>query len=162
MRAFRDSEVDVLVSTAVVEVGIDVPNATVILIEGADRFGLSQLHQFRGRVRRSGEQAYCFLLSDNSSPDALERLQIMETVNDGFQLAEEDLRLRGPGEYFGTRQSGLPDLRAARLTDVQLIEETRAEATRLLEEDPELRRPEHQALRERLDALWSRVSGDVS
>jgi len=162
MRAFRDGELDVLVSTAVVEVGIDVPNATVMLVEGADRFGLAQLHQFRGRVRRSTEQAYCLLLSENPSPEVQERLRIMETVHDGFTLAEEDLRIRGPGEYFGTRQSGLPDLRVAKLTDVALIERARTEATRLLEEDPELRRPEHAALRSRVEELWGRVSGEVS
>jgi ATP-dependent DNA helicase RecG len=162
MREFRDGELDVLVSTAVVEVGVDVPNATVILIEGAERFGLAQLHQFRGRVRRSSEQAYCFLLSDNDSQEAMERLQIMETVNDGFKLAEHDLRLRGPGEYFGTRQSGLPDLKAARLTDVDLIELTRGEATRLLAEDPELARPEYAPLKLEVDRRWSGVSGEVS
>jgi ATP-dependent DNA helicase RecG len=146
----------------VVEVGIDVPNATVMLIEGADRFGLAQLHQFRGRVRRSSEQAYCFLLSDNPSPEAQERLQIMETVNDGFQLAEEDLRLRGPGEYFGTRQSGMPDLRVAKLTDVDLIAESREEAIRLLEQDRELKKPEHALLRENLKRVWDRVTAEVS
>lgn len=162
MRIFRDHELDVLVSTAVVEVGVDVPNATVILIEGADRFGLAQLHQFRGRVRRSSEQAYCFLLSENTSSDAMERLQIMETTNDGFRLAEEDLRLRGPGEYFGTRQSGMPDLKVARLTDVELIEEARSEASRLLDEDPDLGRPEHDALRRAMERLWGRISAEVS
>jgi ATP-dependent DNA helicase RecG len=162
MRRFRDREIDILVSTAVVEVGIDVPNATVMLIEGADRFGLAQLHQFRGRVRRSSEQAYCFLISDNPSPEAQERLQIMETVNDGFQLAEEDLRLRGPGEYFGTRQSGMPDLRVARLTDVDLIAESREEAIRLLEQDRELEKPDHAVLRENLKRVWDRVTAEVS
>jgi ATP-dependent DNA helicase RecG len=162
MRAFRDHELDVLVSTAVVEVGVDVSNATVILIEGADRFGLAQLHQFRGRVRRSSEQAYCFLLSENVSSDAVERLQIMETTNDGFKLAEEDLRLRGPGEYFGTRQSGMPDLKVAQLTDVELIEEARSEASRLLDEDPDLRRPEHDTLRRAMERLWGRISAEVS
>lgn len=162
MRAFRDHELDVLVSTAVVEVGVDVPNATVIVIEGADRFGLAQLHQFRGRVRRSSEQAYCFLLSESMSSEAVERLQIMETTNDGFKLAEEDLRLRGPGEYFGTRQSGMPDLKAARLTDVGLIEEARAEATRILDDDPGLRWPEHEALRGAMERLWGRISAEAS
>ncbi len=162
MRAFRDGDLDILVSTAVVEVGIDVPNATVILVEGADRFGLAQLHQFRGRVRRSAEQSYCFLLSDSVSSEALERLQIMETVNDGFKLAEEDLRLRGPGEYFGTRQSGLPDLRAAKLTEVDLIEAARREAITLLDEDPQLERPEHAGLRERVEKLWGRITAEVS
>ncbi|MBI2912318.1 MAG: ATP-dependent DNA helicase RecG, partial [Chloroflexi bacterium] len=162
MRAFRDGELDVLVSTAVVEVGIDVPNATAMLVEGADRFGLAQLHQFRGRVRRSSEQAYCLLLSENPSPDVQERLRIMETVHDGFKLAEEDLRLRGPGEYFGTRQSGMPDLKVAKLTDVALIEKARAEATRLLADDPELAKPEHAGLRARVAELWGRISAEVS
>jgi ATP-dependent DNA helicase RecG len=162
MRAFRDDELDVLVSTAVVEVGVDVANATVILIEGADRFGLAQLHQFRGRVRRSSEQAYCFLLSDSDLPEAMERLQILETTSDGFKLAEHDLRLRGPGEYFGTKQSGLPDLKAARLTDVDLIEKSRTEATRILEDDPDLDGPEYARLRTEVDRRWSGVSGEVS
>jgi ATP-dependent DNA helicase RecG len=162
MLAFRDHKLDVLVSTAVVEVGVDVPNATVILIEGADRFGLAQLHQFRGRVRRSSDQAYCFLLSDNTSSDAMERLQIMETTSDGFRLAEEDLRLRGPGEYFGTRQSGVPDLKVAQLTDVELIEEARAEASALLDADPELQRPENEPLRLAMERVWGRISAEVS
>ncbi|HXG36318.1 MAG TPA: ATP-dependent DNA helicase RecG [Dehalococcoidia bacterium] len=162
MRDFRDSQLDILVSTAVVEVGVDVPNATVILIEGAERFGLAQLHQFRGRVRRSERQSYCLLLSENPSEEVQERLRIMETVNDGFQLAEEDLRLRGPGEYFGVRQSGLPDLRVASLTDIALIEETREAATRLLQQDPDLSRPEHRTLRERLSRLWENLSAEAS
>jgi len=162
MRAFRDGGLDVLVSTAVVEVGIDVPNATVMLVEGADRFGLAQLHQFRGRVRRSSEQAYCLLLSENPSEEAQERLRILEATHDGFKLAEEDLRLRGPGEYFGTRQSGLPDLKVARLTDVALIEQARVEATRMLEDDPELRRPEHRALAVRVRELWGRITAEAS
>ena len=162
MRAFRDGGLDVLVSTAVVEVGIDVPNATVMLVEGADRFGLAQLHQFRGRVRRSSVQAYCLLLSENPSEEAQERLRILETTHDGFKLAEEDLRIRGPGEYFGTRQSGLPDLKVARLTDVALIEQARAEAIRLLDGDPELSRPEHRTLAARMDELWGRITAEVS
>jgi ATP-dependent DNA helicase RecG len=141
MRAFRDGRLDILVSTAVVEVGIDVANATVMLVEGADRFGLSQLHQFRGRVGRGEHQSYCILLSENQSEEVQERLRLMESIYDGFRLAEEDLRLRGPGEYFGTRQTGLPDLKVARLSDVDLLEQARAEAARLLEADPELARP---------------------
>jgi len=162
MRAFRDHELDVLVSTAVVEVGVDVPNATVIMIEGADRFGLAQLHQFRGRVRRSSDQGYCFLISDNVTEDAMERLRIMETTSDGFELAEKDLELRGPGEYFGTRQSGVPDLKVARLTDIHLIEEARSAASSLLDADPDLERPEHSALRKAVEQLWGRVSAEVS
>jgi len=162
MRAFRDGEIDILVTTAVVEVGVDVPNATVILIEGADRFGLAQLHQFRGRVRRSERQAFCLLLSENPSEEAQERLRILETTYDGFKLAEEDLRLRGPGEYFGVRQSGLPDLRVASLTDVELIELARKEATRVLEADPELRQPQHAALARRMAQWWGRITAEVS
>ena len=162
MREFRDGGLHMLVSTAVVEVGIDVRNATVMLVEGADRFGLAQLHQFRGRVRRSSQQAYCLLLSENPSEEAQERLRIMETTHDGFKLAEEDLRIRGPGEYFGTRQSGLPDLKVARLTDVVFIEQARAEAIRLLEADPELEQPQNRALAARMEELWGSITAEVS
>jgi ATP-dependent DNA helicase RecG len=162
MRRFRDGELDILVSTAVVEVGVDVPNATVMLIEGADRFGLSQLHQFRGRVRRSTMQAHCLLLSDDPSEEGQKRLEIMERTSDGFELAEQDLRLRGPGEYFGTRQSGLPDLRVAKLTDVGLIEEARREAIRLVDEDPRLSAPELRPLEQAVRKLWEGVAADIS
>jgi len=162
MRAFRDGRLDILVSTAVVEVGIDVPNATVILIESADRFGLTQLHQFRGRVRRSELPSTCLLLFEEPSEEGEERLRIMESTSDGFKLAEEDLRLRGPGEYFGTRQSGLPDLRVAKLTDVALIELAKTEATRILDADPDLQRAEHAALRAQVTRLWDRLSAEVS
>jgi ATP-dependent DNA helicase RecG len=162
MRAFRDGQLDILVSTAVVEVGIDVANATVMLVEGADRFGLSQLHQFRGRVGRGEHQSYCILLSENPSEEVQERLSLMENIYDGFRLAEEDLRLRGPGEYFGTRQTGLPDLKVARLSDVDLLEQARAEAGRLLESDPELSHPEHVALARQVSDLWGRLTAEVS
>ena len=146
MQRFRDGAIDILVATSVIEVGIDVPNATVMVIEGADRFGLSQLHQFRGRVGRGSVESYCLLLADSPSAESRERLAILEKTSDGFRLAEEDLRLRGPGEFFGTRQSGLPDLRVARLTDTALLEEARAEATRLTDQDPDLIQPSHAAL----------------
>jgi ATP-dependent DNA helicase RecG len=162
MRSFRDGEMDILVSTAVVEVGIDVPNATVMLVEGADRFGLSQLHQFRGRVRRSSEQAYCLLLADNPSEEGQERLRIMETTSDGFKLAEEDLRIRGPGEYFGTRQSGMPDLKLAKLTDVALIEKTREAAGEVLDDDPDLDSRENAGLRQGVERIWGRITAEVS
>ena len=154
MVAFRDGFVDVLVSTAVVEVGIDVPNATVMLIEGADRFGLSQLHQFRGRVGRGEHQSYCLLLSDSAGAEANPRLQAVVRNQDGFALAEEDLKLRGPGEFFGTRQSGLPDLRVARLSDVAILEEARRQAQRLDARDPGLAQPEHALLKASVDAFW--------
>ncbi|HXK33961.1 MAG TPA: ATP-dependent DNA helicase RecG, partial [Dehalococcoidia bacterium] len=157
MRQFRDHEADILVSTAVIEVGIDVPNATVMMIEGADRFGLAQLHQFRGRVGRGSEQSYCLLLSDEPTEEARRRLELMEETSDGFRLAEADMDMRGPGQFFGTKQSGLPGLRVARLTDVKLVEATRVEAVRMLEEDPGLTRPEHHILNERVRAIMDQV-----
>ncbi len=154
MHRFRAGELDILVSTPVVEVGIDVPNATVMLIESADRFGLSQLHQFRGRVGRGQEQSYCMLLAENPSEVGRERLDIIENVQDGFILAEEDLRLRGPGEFFGTRQSGLPDLRMAKLSDIALLELARNEAIKLFQIDPGLGMPEHRPLAQELARVW--------
>ncbi len=154
MRRFRDGLLDILVSTPVVEVGIDVPNATVMLVEGADRFGLSQLHQFRGRVGRGREQSYCLLLAENPSPEGEERLSLMEKVNNGFVLAEEDLKMRGPGEFFGTKQSGLPDLRMARLSDVALLEMARGEAVNLFGRDPRLESLEHRLLVQELARVW--------
>ena len=147
MRAFAAGETDILVSTAVVEVGIDIPNATVMVIEGADRFGLAQLHQFRGRVGRGEHASYCYLLSDDPSEDAQERLSVMERTTDGFALAQADLELRGPGDLYGTAQSGLPTLRVASLLDAPLIDATRREAELLLADDPKLSKVEHQALR---------------
>ena len=162
MRQFRDGEVDILVSTAVVEVGIDVANATVILIEGADRFGLAQLHQFRGRVGRGQHKSYCLLLSDSPSEVAKERLSALENIHDGFQLAEADLELRGPGDFFGTRQSGLPNLRMAQLSDRELLETARREASRMMDEDPELTAPEHAPLAAQVARFLDLVSAESS
>lgn len=156
MRGFRAGDLDVLVSTSVIEVGIDVPNASIMLVEGADRFGLSQLHQFRGRVGRGEHQSYCLLLSESPSMEARERLRIIEQTDDGFTLAEEDLRLRGPGDFFGTRQSGLPDLRMARLSDVALLELAREEALRLFSQDSKLEQPEHHLLAQEMSRVWQR------
>jgi ATP-dependent DNA helicase RecG len=154
MRRFRDGELDILVATSVIEVGIDVPNATVMVIEDADRFGLSQLHQFRGRVGRGKYQSYCYVLSADASMQAQERLEVFQSTDDGFHLAEADLRLRGPGEFFGVRQSGVPELRIADLNDTRLVELTRTLASKLWESDPYLRKPEHAALRERMHLFW--------
>ncbi len=156
MESFHKRELDILVSTPVVEVGIDVPNATVMMIEGADRFGLSQLHQLRGRIGRGEHESYCILLTDSPSGEAAERLAIIEKTNDGFVIAEEDLRLRGPGEFFGTRQSGFPDLKMATLSDTKLLELARTEAGRLLQSDPSLNQPEHALLSQEVARFWSR------
>lgn len=139
MEAFRVKQIDVLVATPVIEVGIDIPNATVMLIEGADRFGLSQLHQLRGRVGRGEEQSYCLLLAETPSEDAQKRLGVLVKTNDGFEIAEADLRLRGPGDFFGTRQSGLPTLRMARLDDRDILRKTREEAGALIKVDATLK-----------------------
>ncbi|GAB4498632.1 MAG: ATP-dependent DNA helicase RecG [Anaerolineales bacterium] len=163
MASFRDGAFDVLVATTVVEVGVDVPNATVMLIEGANRFGLAQLHQLRGRVGRGEHQSFCLLIPEK--PDAVEneRLKAMAETNDGFVLAERDLAQRGPGHFLGTRQSGFGDLRFANLTDVHLIEKARRHAQAVFAQDPDLSAPEFALLREHLDRFWQRTpGGDVS
>ncbi len=161
MRAFRDQQFDILVATAVVEVGIDVPNATTIMIDGAERFGLAQLHQFRGRVGRGQHQSYCILVSDQENEITTQRLEAMEQTHDGFELAETDLRLRGPGEFFGTRQSGTPDLKVARLADTRLLQQARTEAHAILDDDPHLERPEHMLLRKKVDSFWAKAEGNT-
>jgi len=162
MQGFHECKLNILVSTPVVEVGIDVPNATVMMVESADRFGLAQLHQFRGRVGRGPAQSYCILLAEHPSDVGQERLKIIETVYDGFKLAEEDLKLRGPGEFFGTRQSGLPDLKMAKLSDVGILEIARAEAEKLFEHDPHLKQAEHALLVKELARVWTNEVGEWS
>jgi ATP-dependent DNA helicase RecG len=156
MRAFAAGEVDVLVSTTVIEVGIDVPNATVMVVEHAERFGLSQLHQLRGRVGRGAAASYCYLIAGAArSFESTERLGVMERSSDGFVIAEKDLELRGPGEFLGTRQSGVPELAVANLTrDGVLLGIAQREARAILERDPGLRRPEHQGLVQALEERW--------
>jgi ATP-dependent DNA helicase RecG len=164
MSRFRTGELQVLVSTSVVEVGVDVPNATVMLIEGANRFGLAQLHQFRGRVGRGEHASVCLLVPDNlgngAPPDA--RLQAMEQSQDGFFLAEKDLELRGPGDFLGTRQSGYAGLRMARLSDVLTIEKARRAARQIFERDADLQAPEHQMLAVLFEQFWAPGAGDKS
>ena len=162
MRAFANNEIQILVSTSVVEVGIDVPNATLIMIEGAERFGLAQLHQFRGRVGRGEHKSFCLLQTDLSASDITERLKAVEASTDGFVLAEKDLQLRGPGQFFGTRQSGLPDMHMTNVTDARLIDLARREADKLLAKDPELSAEEHQLLAQRLKEFWASGAGDLS
>jgi ATP-dependent DNA helicase RecG len=151
MAAFRDGTIDVLVSTTVIEVGIDVPNATVILIDGADRFGLSQLHQLRGRVGRGAFASHCILLSDAPTPGAEARLKAMTETASGFEIAELDLKLRGPGEFFGTRQHGLPEFKLADVTsEMELLLQAKEDASVILDEDPKLGKQMHADLRAKL------------
>src|SRR3990172_2307358 len=163
MLKFRDQKYNILVSTTVVEVGVDVPNATVMLIEGADRFGLAQLHQLRGRVGRGSDQSYCLLIPTREDATENERLQAMAESNDGFLLAEKDLQLRGPGEFLGTRQSGYASgLRMASITDVKLIEKARIQAQQLFQQDADLSKSENALLAEAFGRFWGEGTGDVS
>ena len=153
MNRFRAREFDLLVSTTVIEVGVDVPNATIIIIENAERFGLSQLHQLRGRVGRGADQSYCLMVAGDHSKKTKERLKIIESTTDGFKIAEADLRLRGPGEIRGTRQSGMPDLRLGDIAnDVEIIEKARNLAKQILAVDPKLELPQTVGLRVELKA----------
>ena len=155
MRDFKAGTMHILVSTTVIEVGVDVPNATLMLIVHAERFGLSQLHQLRGRVGRGAARSHCLLMNYGGSVDARKRLDIMAKTNDGFRIAEEDLTIRGPGEFFGTKQSGLPDLKAANLLrDYKLLEIARKEAFALIGSDPSL--TGHSPLRKALESFWGK------
>ena len=155
MAAFAAGESDILVSTTVVEVGVDVPNATCMVVENADRFGLSQLHQLRGRVGRGKEKSYCILLSDSRNEETRARLKVMTQTNDGFVISQEDLRLRGPGDFFGQRQHGLPAMKIADLScDMRLLDEAQTAARQLMAQDPELTDPTHRALRDRIRQLF--------
>ena len=154
MASMVAGETDILVATTVIEVGVDVPNAALIVVENAERFGLSQLHQLRGRVGRGQHKSWCILVSDNDGEENRARLNIMTKTNDGFKISEEDLRLRGPGDFFGSRQHGLPEMHVADLgADVNVLQKAQQEATLLLASDPALTAPEHQALRESVDRL---------
>jgi ATP-dependent DNA helicase RecG len=158
MRSFKDKQIDILVATTVIEVGIDVPNASIMLLEHAERFGLSQLHQLRGRVGRGERKSRCLLLAQYTrSDDAWRRLKIMEQTNDGFRIAEEDLAIRGPGEFLGTRQSGIPDFRIANIMrDAKVLSEARKDAFSLIEKDPELEKSDHRTLRKVLIKKWGK------
>ena len=156
MAAFVAGEIDVLVATTVIEVGVDVPNAALMIIENAERFGLSQLHQLRGRVGRGQHKSYCVMVSDNDSEEVRARLKIMTRTNDGFKISEEDLRLRGPGDFFGSRQHGLPEMHVADLgADVNMLQNAQQEAVRLLADDPQLESADNSALKARIDRIFT-------
>ena len=155
MAAFSAGETDILVATTVIEVGVDVPNATLMVIENADRFGLSQLHQLRGRVGRGKSKSYCVLLSANRSSETRQRLKALCATNDGFKIAEKDLELRGPGDFFGSRQHGLPQLQVADLAgDTRVLAEAKEAAEALLADDPELEKPENQPVLNHIRTLF--------
>ncbi len=163
MAAFARGEADVLVATTVIEVGVDVPNATLMVIEDADRFGLSQLHQLRGRVGRGGSKSYCILTSHNRNEETLKRLKALCETNDGFRIAEEDLALRGPGDFFGSRQSGLPVFRVANLNmDLQTLKDAQQASARWIDREGTAHSPEGEALRRRIGELFDRAQGTMN
>ena len=161
MRDFQENRIQLLISTTVVEVGVDVPNAVVMVVENAERFGLSQLHQLRGRVGRGQQPSTCILVSDAQNEEARRRLKVMCDTSDGFRIADEDLKLRGPGDFFGARQHGLPELKIAdMLADTEALRQTSAAARRILEQDPRLEQPDHQGLAALVDELFSAVGSE--
>ena len=163
MASFAKGDADVLVATTVIEVGVDVPNATLMVIEDADRFGLSQLHQLRGRVGRGGSKSYCILTSQNRNPDTLARLKALCKTTDGFKIAEEDLKMRGPGDFFGSRQSGLPAFRVANLSmDLQTLKDAQAASAQWIDREGTENSPEGIALRERIGDLFQRAEGTMN
>ena len=152
MEQFASGEIQVLVSTTVIEVGVNVPNATVMMIENAERFGLAQLHQLRGRVGRGKAQSYCIMVSGNGGKDTMERLDIMNRSNDGFYIASEDLKLRGPGDIFGVRQSGELEFKLGDIfTDANILKQVSEEVNRILDEDPGLDKEEYRELKRKVE-----------
>nr|WP_276717354.1 ATP-dependent DNA helicase RecG [Caloranaerobacter azorensis] len=163
MAKFKNREIDILVSTTVIEVGVNIPNANIMVIENAERFGLSQLHQLRGRVGRGEHQSYCILINESRSKISIERMKIMEKSNNGFEISEKDLEIRGPGEFFGTKQHGLPDLKIANLfTDIKMLKIAQKEVFQLLKEDPFLELPKHSSLKQKIYEIFEEKLNDIS
>ena len=163
MSAFARGEADVLVATTVIEVGVDVPNATLMVVEDADRFGLSQLHQLRGRVGRGSAKSYCILTSHNRNPETQARLKALCATTDGFKIAEEDLKLRGPGDFFGSRQSGLPVFRVANLScDLQTLKQAQQASAMWIDTQGTADTPEGKALRRRIGDLFLRAKDTMN
>ena len=163
MEAFADGQIQILVSTTVIEVGINVPNATVMMVENAERFGLAQLHQLRGRVGRGRDQSYCIFMSGSKGKETKKRLEVLNQSNDGFYIASEDLKLRGPGDLFGIRQSGVLEFRMGDVfQDSRVLEQASEAAGRILEEDAELALPKHEKLKERLEAAMAKGGENLS
>ena len=158
MAGFFEGKIQLLVSTTVIEVGVNVPNAVIMMVENAERFGLSQLHQLRGRVGRGNVQSHCILVSDAQNQQAKRRMWIMSHSNDGFKIAEEDLKLRGPGDFFGQRQHGLPALKIADMnSDMAVLREAQEAAHAILKADPNLEEDSHQGLRREVKGLFDQV-----
>ena len=160
MSEFSSGNIDILISTTVIEVGVNVPNATIMFIENAERFGLSQLHQLRGRVGRGKKKSYCIMVSDNQSEITRQRLTVMCKTNDGFKIADEDLRIRGPGDFFGSRQHGLPELKVASMSSMEILERTQEAAEIILHDDPQLEKKEHRGLRFETQRLFAKTGGE--
>ena len=155
MATYKEGKIDILISTTVIEVGVDVPNATIMIVENAERFGLAQLHQLRGRVGRGKFKSYCILKYESKSDIVAERMKIMEQTNDGFVISEKDLQLRGPGDFFGTMQHGVPEFKVANLfTDMDILKDAQQCSKKLLKEDPFLKNEENAKIKEKIDDLF--------